>query len=87
MSAALSPATIASAAVAVARAARQYLDALSDAQSESVTYEKEFCFLYCTLNARIFFELNIAPLFVLQRSPFPSASLSPSPHAQTTQNE
>lgn len=37
MSAALSPATIASAAVAVARAARQYLDALSDAQSESVT--------------------------------------------------
>ena len=33
----LSPATIASAAVAVARAARENLDALSDAQSETVT--------------------------------------------------
>jgi len=35
--AALSPSTIASAAVAVARAAREYLDALSDEQAETVT--------------------------------------------------
>ena len=33
----LSPATIASAAVAVARAAREYLGGLSDRQAETVT--------------------------------------------------